>query len=406
MPGKRTFQPPFVTRFTRLRGGILRLCLLTALTVGGCGGPHPHATDTPGQPITLPADSPVTASQPAAKQASQSAELERLTPKHLDWTGPLSALLSIRAVAENWADLVAEVKPTLTWGRSYYEDTASPDAGFPDMMWIDQDENGMPVFHLERAYAWKPDDDQPARWVLVELADSEFATDEEAWADSLLLGEQIGGRGLAVRLEVTEEIPPDPDKCTWASYAIIRGVHPRGGAVYELGWSHEMTMGTGHWLHRRLIYVWRDTDGTWRLLGEGPRESHGKLGGNEQLGSWCQLSVQWKGDPAMPVVVISRTDCLLAIGESAVGLPSLVTRRDATLDGAATLPATLHGLQNICWLKTATRWMRSSIAWRSGTACLRRCPPSIGGLGKTSQPPNSYKNAKPTARPAARNSCG
>jgi len=267
-------------------------------------------------------------------------EEERRFLKDPGWTGPLSSRLGVRVEAASWEELVAKVKPTFTWGNLDAWACEASNTGLPKMMWIDEDLAGRPIFRLEKAYAWQPSADQEARWVLVKLMPADGGgSDIEA---NNLLGEQINGRAMPICVKVTDAIPDAPGDGMLADYAIIRGRDPRGGTVYEIGWSHEMCMGSGHWVYRDLIYVWRDAKGVWRLLGEGACESEGCNGRRECGGSWCEVSVRWQGEPVRPMVFFAQGMRRSEAGEGPIGLPDLVSYGDAVLDGTGdTLPVAL-----------------------------------------------------------------
>jgi len=285
-------------------------------------------------------------------------QLERHILEKPDWTGPLSPRLKVKAEAGSWDKLVAQVKPTLTWGwPSPNGDIPPYESPFPNMIWIDQNAAGKPVFRLEQAYVWQPAPSAPgsaggadgvdagtkshppaepgangqmeARWVLVELLPN-----DNGKADKLL-GEQIAGRRLPIRVEVTDAVPDLHDH-SLASYAIVRSVDPRGGTVYEVGWKME----TSHWLYRYVIYFWRDTKGErggWRVLGDGPSDHI--TSDESRVYNREQVSVQWQGNPVKPTISIVKAERHLKRGDMRVRGPDLVVYSDVTLDGTnETLP--------------------------------------------------------------------
>ena len=153
-----------------------------------------------------------------------------------DLEGPLSAGLKVRAEADTWDELVAKVKPTLTWGR--FQGKPMPDCGFPDMMWVEVGPDGKPVFRLEQALTWKPAG-QKARWVLLESADIQMS-----WN---------GKEGAAVRPEKVAVVNKRPLGYHPVSYAIVKGRQPRNGVVYEVGWAMGMCPGNGLWESLHLL---------------------------------------------------------------------------------------------------------------------------------------------------------
>jgi len=243
--------------------------------------------------------------------------------------------------AASWEELVAKEKPTFTWGNPGFQtERGMPSDGFPDMMWIEGGADGKPVFRLERAYTWKPAADEKVRWVLVELVEH----DNGIIVDNFF-HEQIAGRMFPIRVNVTDEISGDPDRRWFADYAIVRGSDPRGGTVYEIGWSQNIASGMGRWISCRQIYVWRDMNGVWRLLGEGLGESGGKTG-PEYHNCSCEVNVEWRGElphPVRPRVGFVLVEWNSETGEDAT-MPDLVLYRDSVLDGASDrLPVALKG---------------------------------------------------------------
>ena len=241
----------------------------------------------------------------------------------------------IRVQADTWDELVTKTGPMFTWGTP--SPKGAPDAGFPDMMWIDQGPDGRPVFRLARAYLWTLGEgaERKKRWVLLDFLPGNRS----------LYGEQVAWRELPVRLDVTDE--PDTegaeeDGFPYLSYARHLASHPRGGTVYEIGWAHARGLGNAVWKTRRFVYVWQDQAGSWRLIGDGPEDFAGRFNGIPSLyiELSCKASVQWKGDPARPVVsVVEET----RNSDGITGQHNLVTFRTATLDTATdTMPAKLE----------------------------------------------------------------
>lgn len=261
--------------------------------------------------------------------SAYSKRLRQIALDSPDIEGQLSAALMVRAEADTSDALVAKVKPTLAWGQPDGPTKLGlPDCGCPDMMWIEDGTDGMPVFRVDRAYTWKPAD-QKARWVLLDKVDGDDAT---------LVTEQVAGRSMPEVIHVKSE-RPGGDHPT--SFALIKSTHPTGGMVYEVGWEVEMSGGTGHWETTRMLYVWRDAGGKWQLIGEGPEQTQGRLGGMAYMAIGIESNVQWRGDPARPIVSLVRSVWKLETGEGAIGLPDLTACRDAVLDATGEpLPTT------------------------------------------------------------------
>ena len=278
----------------------------------------------PAKPVSQSATAP-TAGRASGDSSQMLMNVEMECP---DLSGALSVNLKVRAEAKTWNELVAKVKPTFTWGQPECTQDVQADCGFPDMMWIDQPAGDKPVFRLARAVTWKPFG-QKARWVILDL-DLDSASQHQ----DDLLGDQIQGRALPDRVEVANERPAYEHP---ASYAVVRGAHPRGGIVYEIGWALEMCYGTGHYEPLRLLYVWRDGGGNWRFLGEGPGETQGHDGYTR-----CEATIRWASAPLRPAVSFIVFGSESESRENQPDLPDLTICHDAALDAlGGPLPARL-----------------------------------------------------------------
>jgi len=243
-------------------------------------------------------------------------------PDEHEWNNPLTPR-NIRVQADTWDELVAKTKPMFTWGTPGPK--GSPDAGFPDMMWIDHTPDSVPIFRLARAYLWTLGEgaERKKRWVLLDILPGRES----------LSGMQVAMRELPVRLPVTDEPVTEgteDDGFPYLSYARCLDSDSRGGTVYEIGWARGRGPGTGEWKTRRLVYVWRDLAGTWRLLGDGPEDSFGRLvtpGLHVKFS--CTASVQWTGNPVRPVVLFDTEERHY---DGITGQHDLVIFHDAPLD--------------------------------------------------------------------------
>jgi len=192
---------------------LLFTCLLAAAVFYGCGENVVVNHRAPDAPVIVGMDSGARSPEMEHKRRNY----ERDALKDTEWTGPLSSRLNIRAEASTWAELVAKVKPTFAWG---HPETAQyfHDAGFPDMMWVEQGASGEPVFSLARAFAWNPggsdNGDETARWVLLDFPPIK-PHGENPGADEFGKGEPLVYRAhwysesleMPVRLHVTSDRP-------------------------------------------------------------------------------------------------------------------------------------------------------------------------------------------------------
>jgi len=128
-----------------------------------------------------------------------------------------------------------------------------------------------------------------------------------------LLRRQTAGKEMSVRLVLTgeEEFPGCPAmhfRTGW-TYAFRLSSHSRGGTVYEIAWPQEPREGSRPLTLSQRVYVWRDKAGTWRFLGEGAWNSFVQPGAGLCEIRWSHATVEWKGDPAKPVLtIVSRTE--------------------------------------------------------------------------------------------------
>ncbi|HVR75487.1 MAG TPA: hypothetical protein VMT52_14220 [Planctomycetota bacterium] len=94
----------------------------------------------------------------------------------------------------------------------------------------------------------------------------------------------------------------------------------------------------GVYVYGRWLIVLRGKDGSFRWVGELPGDMSGKGGGMHSVGSKTEIHVNWTGHREAPVRIdLTERRYDHEVGEGAVGLPSLETRRDGILEGS--LPA-------------------------------------------------------------------
>jgi hypothetical protein len=181
----------------------------------------------------------------------------------------LDVTSQVRASAESWEKLVAEVKPTFAWQDG--------DGGC-NLMWVRDDHVNPPYFELDRAFGYQAEGGK-LQWVLLK-------TPLDASMYSQVNNVNVYGRAMIVH-----EKPSLPGDSRGAGeYALVVASDQNHGTVYEIGWEGIMGEGTGHPLEEKRIYVLQDKSGQWRLLGEGPSEGRGGSGG----GIWGQSFVTAK----------------------------------------------------------------------------------------------------------------
>ena len=198
----------------------------------------------------------------------------------------------MRAGAASWLQLVAETKPTFIWLMEGQECC---------LMWIGDDGHGRPRFMIDRAFQYQPDAKSPPRWVLL-AAQSElnWVNEEDQVEDSNLGPITISLRDAAPELQ--------DDGTANESYAFVKAADPNLGRVYEIGWQTEYTSnsGTMHLRYLRHLYVFQDSAGNWRFLGEGPFSGIGwgafRMGSEERV----EVRVVWRSasQGELPVRVV------------------------------------------------------------------------------------------------------
>ncbi len=230
----------------------------------------------------------------------------------------LGGRLAIRVEAKSWEALVKKVAPTFTWGGR-------------DMMWIGKGQKGDPRFTMDHAYVYQPAGKAP-RWVLLDYKSAPY----DKWSA------QIGGECIR-RTAKLRASKPRSDHGS-GDYAVVKDVTAKVGTVYEVGWQALMGGGTHLLVAERRLYLWHDAGGKWHFLGEGPKESTGKMGHARNYTYRTESRVMWTPPPVKPVVKFTVT-CTYREWSTSDD-PDFIPRRDriqysqCLLDGR--FPATLR----------------------------------------------------------------
>lgn len=196
----------------------------------------------------------------------------------------LGGRLRVRSEAATWEELATQLKPTFTWnGR--------------DLMWIDEADDGKPVFTMDHAYVLKPEGATP-KWVLLKRRDAYGPFDK--WF-AHVMGSNL--RGVA---RLHEKVPTHDSGS--GDYAIVFSTDPELGTVYEVGWQKLMANGTSLQQTERRLYILHKRDGDWVFLGEGVPEKAGKSGGGLSYATTVATKVEWddQSDPPVKVLLTVR----------------------------------------------------------------------------------------------------
>jgi hypothetical protein len=223
------------------------------------------------------------------------------------------------AQAETLDRLVAVAKPTIVWNA--------------DMLWVKTDGPGRFSFEFGTA-KWIRIGNAPPVWGVLRCGNEhEMERDPQGFVTSEVVE-------VAVRKLAPEKSHADPGDGDYARIVL----HGRGCDLYEIG-IENISLGSGHWIEQRRIYVLRGPGEAWKFVGEGPAETSGSSG---STCSWQTTSARARltGDPQTPVVVefttVGGSDLTSADTEPAY--PRLEIRHEALLDGS--LPAKLRWLSD------------------------------------------------------------
>lgn len=219
---------------------------------------------------------------------------------------PLDARVRFRLEAGSWEELVARARPACTWNDL-------------DMLWV-AEEPGRPVrFVVERAWIYRPADGPP-KWVLAGF---------DSGGGSPPIRERFGSWP---RAEIAVGAPPAGGDGCIGDYARRLASDARFGTVYQLGWQGEISGGTNLFSPNRAVFLLRDPQLRWRVIGQGIEEGVGKAGYPVCWRCGAEYRVRWTGDPSDPAAVeITVTHSLCEVGEEQSGAPTLATHRDGVL---------------------------------------------------------------------------
>jgi hypothetical protein len=281
-----------------VRGYQLVLLALCFAATGGCQGSH----------------APPSANQPVALVVLDRAfQLEGIKP-----------FPGILYRSDTLAGLVAVAKPLACWDHFYAT----------SLLWVTTDSAGVPSFTLGTA-GWFRNGKGPPFWAVVKIppaAANDFLYDGDL--------RQLDAHNLPL-----VEQPSTNDQGS-GDYARVLAVDGGGGAtLFELGTEFDAE-GSGHSVEQRRIFVLRKADRSWQFVGEGPEESSGKSGVEDESSSATYTAV-FTHDPAEPVAISVATTDSHAVCSDAPFVPGapdddpdLTTQRDGLLDGP--LPSGFH----------------------------------------------------------------
>ncbi|HEY8748752.1 MAG TPA: hypothetical protein VIM11_12305 [Tepidisphaeraceae bacterium] len=169
----------------------------------------------------------------------------------------LDPSLHVRRRTPSLHSIIARSKPTAVWSDT-------------DMLWIDRDTSGHPLFALNHAYQ-------------LDTADA-----HGSWA----LFDADPGYVAAGFVDYTREVTPG---------RVLATDHYRG-AVYLLEWTSHHSTGAGPIDSTRHVFVLHTPANQWRLIGEGPGSADARSE-NKQTTTTTRYEVQWTKDPAAPVII-------------------------------------------------------------------------------------------------------
>jgi hypothetical protein len=170
---------------------------------------------------------------------------------------PLGNDLHPRRRADSLHSLISRTKPTLVWSDR-------------NMLWIDRDSAGTPLFALNQAYQLD-DPNSPGPWTL-------FDSDP----DYLAIG----------FVDFTRTVTP----------GAVLAKDSKRGAVYLLEWTARHLTGGGPVDSTRHILVFKNPNGKWQLVAEGPGSSNARAQ-NKITTTTTHYEVDWTDDPNAPVKI-------------------------------------------------------------------------------------------------------
>jgi len=238
-------------------------------------------------------------------------------PKQALALGDYTPAPRVVAQAETLQGLFAVAKPTIAWNA--------------EMLWMKRDAQGQFSFEFGTA-KWIRIGNAPPVWAVLGCGNEhEMERDPQGFATTEIAE-------VAVRKLAPEKSHADPGDGDYAR-VLLRG---RGYDLYEIG-IENISLGSGHSIEQRRLYVLRGPGDAWRFVGEGPAETSGSSGSTS---SWQVTSARARltGDPNAPVVLEFTTASSSAViqADAVQAYPTLTIRQEALLKGA--LPAKLRWL--------------------------------------------------------------
>lgn len=199
----------------------------------------------------------------------------------------LGKRLSIRVAASSWPELLAKVQPAFAWNGC-------------DMLWIEKDTNGQPLFVLDEAYLYQRTNGPP-QWVL--LNENDDAPYDEDYGE-------VMGRNLRGVAKLQKSVPvADNDAGIIGDYTVVLSTNSRFGTVYEIGWQQLMANGTCLCENNRHLYLFEDMAQQLHFIGEGPGVGNSKDGANQGSSYDMTANVVWlTNSPAQIRFVIRYED--------------------------------------------------------------------------------------------------
>ena len=268
--------------------------------------------------------------------------------------------MRVRVEAPSWEELLERTTPRFSWGEG-------------DLMWIQEGEEGRPVFILDRAYVIQPANG-PSRCVLLEpdpAKEGTWARDKAPTRSEILLHDQVPQLG-------DQEL---------GDYALLVDRDTTGRTLYRIVRQSWFGSGTAGGAMADNIYVLSegkpsrpgktpDFPDRWRLVGVGPHAENSTLGYKAYRScSEGLVEIRWVESEKEPVMLIfmARLDRHRMPEEKGVDPPPhwvpgrLTTYRMYALAGP--LPASLNPLspREFTVTETETTWSDLAEQWGSWT---------------------------------------
>jgi len=217
----------------------------------------------------------------------------------------------LAARADSLQNLIAVTHPTLMWNSDWFWMEPNVMGGFAFSIGSPQR-----VRHAGGTLFWA---------LLRQQRSGEIERDRDGVVSS-----EIEDRTVR-DLQAVNEKPFTDSGC--GDYA--RVLHQEGNAkLYELGIQYD-SLGTGHDIIQRRLYVLRQADSRWLLIGEGPSECSDKSG-TESEEFTSDATGKLTGNPKTPAAIEFDTTQWdgMAVESAQPAYPDLEVHREALLDGA------------------------------------------------------------------------